>query len=1184
MQIKDLFAKDINRSINGVIKVAQDDTESMRQELSEYVITNELQRHFADFFEFYDRAIDVPTADIGVWISGFFGSGKSHFLKMLSYLLENREVGGVAAIDYFDGKVEDPMVFSQMRRAVQIPTETVLFNIDSKAGHWKRGSDAKAALLLAFARVFYEHQGFLGEDLRVAKMEKFVADQGKTEQFREAFKRVNGGDWLASRSEYKFYEDDIVEVMQEVLGMSEEAARHWFDGDETHVIAPDTLAAEIAAYAERKAADTGGKFKLVFAVDEVGQFIGDDTDLMLNLQTLVEEIGAKAAGRVWVMVTSQEAIDQITKVAGNDFSKIQGRFKTRLSLSSSSVDEVIKRRVLDKTDAARDLLSAEYDDQSSVLRNLFTFESSQSDLRGYAGPGDFVESYPFVGYQFKIMPNVLAEIRKHGNSGKHLSGGERSMLSGFQEAVQKVQDSDNTALVPLWRFYDTLSTFLEHGIRQVIDRAARAAEEGQGLVPADVEVLKTLYLIRYIKDVKPTIGNIAILMVDAMDVDKVVLRESAKGSLDRLIRENYVARNGDDYSFLTDEEQDVAREIANTQIDGAAITEEIKKIIFDDLYTQRKFRKGQTDFPFDRYVDDTIHGMSQNGMKLNVITVGHSELSDADDGTLALKSAEQALVVLPDDNDRYYDALLNAARIKKYAQTKNVQALPLSTQEIIRRKQAEASRNVKEAQQYLEDAFADARVAVNGQLVDKRALGGKSAKAVLDGALDQLVSSVFTKSDYITAPAQNAADVAAVLSGSGQAGLAGENDNALEEMDTFLESQSRLNLSTTMGDLQRKFQGRPFGWRELDIAKVVAQLMVAGNVHARLSGKTLSVADPDSRHQIADHLTGTRTDTLEVRKRSLPPDAVTKRARAVLRELPNTTAVPDDVDGLVAAVRATMEAQRDYCRDLLTNEYERRTYPGRQVVEQGLHIAAEVLKSQTDEFAFLKAFGDSEDEILDWSEDAELVRGFFPNQQRLFDSAANTLQTAAEESVYLDSDASVKGAIASIKEIIESDAPYGRIAELPELEKTVKAAHASILQAGKNDYLDTLAAVVNELSDYAESLGVAAQAMGEVERQAAIRRGQASNAENRSQIDAYSAQLDLWRKKMLAYIDEVAQKAKPTSEIGEKPIAPKVKSIDRKALCPPIRISTNEEIDAYVEAIKQKLVDALADADSVSVR
>lgn len=94
-----MFQKDINRDINGVVKVSQDDQKSLKQELSEYIITRELRRHFSTFFDGYEKTISQPTDKIGVWISGFFGSGKSHFLKILSYLLSNRTVDGKETIE-----------------------------------------------------------------------------------------------------------------------------------------------------------------------------------------------------------------------------------------------------------------------------------------------------------------------------------------------------------------------------------------------------------------------------------------------------------------------------------------------------------------------------------------------------------------------------------------------------------------------------------------------------------------------------------------------------------------------------------------------------------------------------------------------------------------------------------------------------------------------------------------------------------------------------------------------------------------------------------------------------------------------------------------------------------------------------------------------------------------------------
>ena len=226
MKIQSMFQKDIDRPINGVVKVMQDDQQSLKDELSEYIITKELRRHFAPFFDNYVKAIDTPTDKIGVWISGFFGSGKSHFLKMLSYLLSNKEVDGKHAFDYFADKFDDPMMYATVQKCVRIPTESILFNIDIEGPINKD----KTAVLRVFAKVFYNHCGFYGEDLKVAKLERFIDKQGKTDAFRAAFKEVNGDEWVTARDSAAFFEDDVVEVLQSVLGMSETAARNWFNG------------------------------------------------------------------------------------------------------------------------------------------------------------------------------------------------------------------------------------------------------------------------------------------------------------------------------------------------------------------------------------------------------------------------------------------------------------------------------------------------------------------------------------------------------------------------------------------------------------------------------------------------------------------------------------------------------------------------------------------------------------------------------------------------------------------------------------------------------------------------------------------------------------------------------------------------------------------------------------------
>src|SRR5690625_1526739 len=129
MIIKDMFAEKINRPIRGVIKADQTSEDDVYQELNEYVVTRELHEHFAKLYNNYIQGIDHQSDKVGVWISGFFGSGKSHFLKILSYLLENKEVKEQEPVNFFSDKIEDPVIYANMKRVAQVPTETILFKI-----------------------------------------------------------------------------------------------------------------------------------------------------------------------------------------------------------------------------------------------------------------------------------------------------------------------------------------------------------------------------------------------------------------------------------------------------------------------------------------------------------------------------------------------------------------------------------------------------------------------------------------------------------------------------------------------------------------------------------------------------------------------------------------------------------------------------------------------------------------------------------------------------------------------------------------------------------------------------------------------------------------------------------------------------------------------------------------------
>ncbi|RYG16265.1 BREX system P-loop protein BrxC, partial [bacterium] len=209
MQIRSIFEKDIARPINGVVKADQLDQASVWQELDEYVVTKEIDEHLRGFFGAYMNALDNQrnpeiAGRIGVWVSGFFGSGKSHFLKILSYLLENRSVArdgrSQAACDFFRDKIEDGLFFADIERAVKSSAEVVLFNIDSKAE--RKSGDP---ILGVFTRVFNEKLGYSGDHPHIARLERELDARGKLQAFHEAFLRAKGSTWLEERDAYDFH-------------------------------------------------------------------------------------------------------------------------------------------------------------------------------------------------------------------------------------------------------------------------------------------------------------------------------------------------------------------------------------------------------------------------------------------------------------------------------------------------------------------------------------------------------------------------------------------------------------------------------------------------------------------------------------------------------------------------------------------------------------------------------------------------------------------------------------------------------------------------------------------------------------------------------------------------------------------------------------------------------------------
>ena len=1182
MKIQEMFADDINRKINGVIKVDQAADDVIEQELSEYVITRELKKHFITFFNYYGDAFDQPTADMGVWISGFFGSGKSHFLKMLSYLLENKEVKGIRSVERFRKKFEDdPATFMLIERATKGPTETILFNIDIEGFSNKD----KTAVLRVFAKMFYNHLGFYGENLKVAMMERYIDQQGKTDEFRRVFEEKKGKSWLEMRRVFAFNGKFIIPTLMEVLDMSEDDAKAWFNDKTATEISIAQLVEDMKAYVDTKPAN----FRLLFMIDEVGQYVGTDTDMLLNLQSLTEKIGSECEGKIWVICTGQEAIDEIIKVRADEFSRIQARFKTRLSLSSSSVDEVIQKRILKKKPEAVKELESVYEQNDSVLRNLFSFSGPILDIKGYSGPREFTENFPFVPYQFIIMQKVFAEIRKHGNSGKHLSGGERSMLSGFQEAAQKIQEKDEYALVPFFRFYDTVHTFLDGSIRRVIERCQKAADNGDGIEQQDVDVLKLLYLIRYIDDIPSNLDNIVILMADDIRVDKIILREAVRDSLNRLMgQKNYINRTGDTYNFLTDEEQDVQKEIRDTNVDTASIVERIAQMIYGGIFTTKKFRYGKYDFAFDQMVDSITVGVATGGMRLRFLTVATDAIEKTDFRLMAESKGNEAIVVLADTP--YYESLESAMKIRKYVLQRNVNSLPDTVKKIIENQQIEATKYEESAVTELQNAIEGAQFYVDGEHLEIKA---GNAKSRIEQSLEYLVAHVYSKLDLITDNAGSDADIIAILTGAVTA-LPGmePNRDAASAMEEYLEMQDAKKLPTSMADVQSKYSAIPYGWKEIDIAAVAAQLIYSQKVTIKYAGNTIQPDDPKLPDMLRKKSEIGKTS---ISKRKTISATMMRDVKAMLRDYFDVMDVPDDEDGLIRFVTEKFSEQRDYYTSL-DARYDGHKYPDRALVQEAIHLMDDVLSQKKDNIALIERVLKKEDALFDNKEAmSNGIENFFKTQVTVFDQAVQFENSLHDDLDRIAENEEAHKALNTIRLItmVETGGKfnYNRIRELNPLMDTVRTAHDKMLEEKRAEVLETVRQCMEATHTAANGDSKASQLIEKSDRYFSQCKEKIAELKSLVLLDAMFLPMCQYKDDTVSNIESVLAPPAPKPPVQPtqpgKEAAPAKKKVvrayNRQVVFQAKTLQTDADIDDYVEKIRSQLKQLLKNCDEIKL-
>ncbi len=1053
MSIKELFLKDVARPINGVVKADQNDNATVFQELDEYVVTNELDRHFRDFFEAYSTDISDPSiaGKVGVWISGFFGSGKSHFLKILSYILANKVVvdsqgNRKQAVQFFDAeKVRDGMTRANIDKAVSNPTDAILFNIDSKAS----SNDDGNPILNVFLRVFNEHQGFSGDHPHVAHMERHLAKRGVYKKFIEAFKESSGMEWRKERDGFHFYQDDIEKAVSIVLDLSPDAAHKWFEeSEDTFSVSVENFCHWVKEYLDNMSPN----HRMLFLVDEVGQFIGSDTKLMLTLQTITENLGTICKGRAWIVVTSQADMDavlgELSASKANDFSKIAGRFKTRLSLSSSNTDEVIQKRLLKKTPEAAAELSAVFDKKGDILKNQIMFDRSGPTLKNFDGPTSFINNYPFAPYHFQLVQKVFEEIRKVGATGAHLAYGERSMLDAFQLAAKDISDKPIGAMVPMHQFYRAVEGFLDTAVKRTIDQAT----ENPIFDSVDVKLLRTLFMIRYVDLVKGTLDNLVTLSIEEIDQDKLASRKQIESSLQRLEKESLITRNGDEFLFLTNEERDITRKIKATNIESSEENEALSNLIYKDILNDRnryRYPVNKMDYSIGRYVDGhTLEGRYDSDLRVEVISPLDVDYSLYSEGRCITKSTEgegSVLIKLPDERG-FFAELGTWLRTDKYIRL-NYDRSQADMAKILDDRGRENQERRKRQRVQIEDMLLRSDVYCLGQ---HRNIKNSSVSGLYDDACLYLLENTYSKLTYLKVLQSDPwRELNAILTVDdiGQMGLSldGEQGNpkAIKDVEQYIELKGSGNDRTMVSEIVDRFSKRPYGWPEAEIILILGRLAATNSITFQLSGGPLPTKNAHEPLQ-----NSRRRRDVSVLKKRQTDEAVLKQARNLTQSLFSAMG-PSTEKELFAYYR---EHFNEWLNNLKSykSKTDVRRFPGKKVIESAILALGRALNNN-DSFDFFKSVVGNKADYQDLEEDYRDIHEFFTNQLSTWQQLQTALENFDKNKQALEKDEKANKALAELRSIERAEAPYANLHKVAGMISTVKSVNDALLQE-KREY------------------------------------------------------------------------------------------------------------------------------------
>ena len=1204
MKLKDLYSKPINRAVNPAVSATKFDPETERIEIDEYVFTDEI---INGLFRILDAIKNNKQFDhVGIWIDGYYGSGKSHFLKFLDYCITpstreravNRLLEAVKAIDPLDEKHNLSFDYDELLSIAnwlkRATIDTCIFNLETS---YDNSTDKKKAFLHVFWNEFNGKRGFNKFNITLAQnLEKPLAEKGVFEAFKERIAE-EGGDW----NDPGMAADLIDNELDWVLDIAKELAPTLsVDSIRERIIKRDTnmsidrFGMELASYLK----DKGDDYRLILLADEVSQFINKERDRYLNLQEIITKLSEACDNKVWVACTAQQDLSEIMDDCHiaeekDKEGKIKGRFEVKVSLKGTQPEVITQKRILDKKEEVKSELAALYNKYKAGFDLQFKLPTSYSS---YETQDDFVDYYPFVPYQFKLIMQVFNSFLNLGYVAKEVKGNERSIIKVIHSTAKTNADAELGKFISFDELYNNM---FEEGLQargqKAVDNALRMARTYQTDRPERtrlaVRVANVLFMICNISQTDQlvfpaTLDNVTSLLINDMETPRLNIKNEVEKVIEFLCDNNIIRReqgkNGapETYAFYSEEEMKVAQLIQSQVVDNNTQAEQLKEI-FNRYITALRNKEQYKTRSFSVGLTIKQRTFLSNNPDVQVEFVMDADYETAEQ--LALQNSNVNRMVYyvgPQyrDNKRLYNAFYWYCQANRYMATPVTSEDNKKTRDEFEKRANELYDGIirKEFEKILDTCPIISGLSV----IDEAELGQKRGNDRYRVAMDKHLSGIYTKAnlvDYPSMPRTTEQLKKAILRNVNPGDYDGMNavlTDAEHEVEIYLNKQfAEVNVS----DVLAKFAKAPYGWDNICTLYIINELV-------RRHNRDYSYANnPNVETSTVANRIVSESNKFTLRQAKVISPQVIQNFIASWKEIFGISAVPTSTDS-TQLFRACRDIESDcslakFIKGYKDIEQQIAGYQFCQPIREAIDLFESWL-NERDPLKFFNLVIAAKDEAKVLIDKCKEVVQFTHDQLDTYKQLIQFQDNNQYNFPFVPME--MQGAVTDFCKLKDDPWPISGLRGYIKLQRQL----SGILDGVRNELREKIKAAYNEIFDYLKQVAEKQHVPECVlsDRETVIRvKTTPTNIlvlQNNANTDTfYQEQVD----KIMSYNPPLP----PGGEGDGKPAPPKTPdkrirkaSLQTKTKLP---ITNAEDIERYLEGLRQQLEKLLVDQDGVMI-